>query len=187
MTDCPNVEIRELLPEYLAGALEGSRKTLVETHLTSCADCRAELETIRLVREVFTSVSAPVDVASIVAALPGPRPRSVSRPPMRSWARSHAFQIAAAISFVALGGVSLSVTRSFFAVDEQRTQGAAEDSTSEWPMGMPAISFAGGVSDLDDGEIQTLIAAIESMDALPVAEPDAVILSVAEGQGSQEP
>jgi len=187
MIDCPDVEIRELLPEYLNGTLGEARRAAVEAHLASCPECRAELTTIRLVREAYGATKVRVDVPSIVAALPRPsRIRAVPKPVRRSWVRSHAFQLAAAISFVALGGVSLTVARSFFggetpvdsALVSTRGTGAATEV-------LPAISFAGGVSDLGDDELETLLNSIESIEALPVAEPATVLIGeVPERQGT---
>jgi hypothetical protein len=47
----------------------------------------------------------------------------------------------------------------------------------------PAISFAGGVSDLVDEDLEALLSALESIEALPVTEP--VELPISAGrQGS---
>jgi hypothetical protein len=37
--------VRELLPEYAAGALDGRDRAAIEKHLQSCAECRAEADT----------------------------------------------------------------------------------------------------------------------------------------------
>lgn len=187
MTDCPNVEIRELLPEYLNGTLDEARCAAVEAHLAACPECRDELTTIRLVREACEATTVSVDVSSIVAALPRPnRIRAVRRPVRRSWVRSHAFQLAAALSFVALGGMSLTVARSFFGGDTRADSalvgsGGAGTATDV----LPAISFAGGVSDLGDDELETLLNSLDAIEALPVTEPATVIMSaVSERQGT---
>lgn len=185
MIDCPNVETRESLPDYLNGTLPARRHAEVEAHLASCAECRAELETIRLVREAWHGVTVRIDVPSLVSALPRPRPvRVASR---RSWVRSHAYQIAAAVSFVALGGMSLAVARSFFmdaAVTADSSQVATGDSGAVAGGLLPEISFAGGVSDLGDEDLESLLTAIESIEALPVAEPATMVLGVGERQGT---
>lgn len=171
MTDCSNAEIRDLLPEYLAGTLAVARRAEVEAHVAACTDCAAEIEVLRLVREAWAEAASPaVNVGAIVAALPKAR----RRPAVRSWRQNHAFQIAAAVSFIALGGMSLAVARSFFTADPAAaiadsaggvdTMSAAGDAT-------PAISFAGGVSDLADDELEALLTALESIEALPVTEP----------------
>jgi len=168
MTDCLNVEIRELLPEYLSGTLSARRREEVREHVTACEDCAQELALLQLVREAYAEAAPAVNVGAIVAALP----RQASRPAIRSWRRSQAFQIAAAVSFIALGGISLAVVRSFSNGDPT---GAPVDSvvaanTAATNGNMPAISFAGGISDLGDEDLEALLSALESIQALPVTE-----------------
>jgi anti-sigma factor RsiW len=163
MSDCLNVEIRELLPEYLNGTLSAVRRADVEAHVAGCAECADELTVLRLVREAYAEAPA-VNVGAIVAALP----RKSARPAMRSWRRSNAFQIAAAVSFIALGGISLAVARSFFdgtTTAVQRDTAIASNSAET-----PTISFAGGVSDLGDDDLEALLTALETIEALPVTE-----------------
>ena len=172
MSDCPNVEIREQLPELLSGTLSAHRRAEVEAHLAGCEDCADELELLRLVREAYTEMAPAVNVNAIVSALP----RRASRPALRSWRRSHAFQIAAAVSFIALGGISLAVARSFYTPDIEQPDTIAVIETP--------ISFAGGLSDLGDEDVEALISALESIEALPVVEPSDPPLSGAGRQGS---
>ena len=177
MSDCLNVEIRELLPEYLTGTLSAARRAEVDAHVAGCAECADELTVLRLVREAYAEAPA-VNVGAIVAALP----RKSSRPAIRSWRRSNAFQIAAAVSFIALGGISLAVARSFF---NGTTTVAQVDSTIA-PNGAetPAISFAGGVSDLGDDDLEALLTALETIEALPVTETSDPPLTGSGRQGS---
>ncbi len=51
---CP--EIKELLSEYLDGALEGEKKKLVEEHLAACPACSAELSARKAYREEMRSL-----------------------------------------------------------------------------------------------------------------------------------
>ena len=186
MSDCLNVEIRELLPEYLNGTLSASRRAEVEAHITGCAECADELTVLRLVREAYAG-SPAVNVNAIVAALPKksarPAIRSVGAgaPVGRSWRRSQAFQIAAAVSFIALGGISLAVARSFFNGNVPAVQ---RDTLVVSGMETPAISFAGGVSDLGDDDLEALLTALETIEALPVTETSDPPLSGSGRQGS---
>lgn len=175
MSDCLNVESRELLPDYLSGTLSASRRTEVESHVATCSDCADELAMLRLVREAYAASTPAVNVSAIVAALP----RKASRPVMRSWRSSQAFQIAAAISFIAVGGISLAVARSFF--DGNSTVGPIDTATG---VEAPAISFAGGLSDLGDEDVEALLSALESIEALPVTETADPPLSGTGRQGS---
>src|SRR5512132_429831 len=111
MSDCTNVEIRELLPEYLHNRLSTSDRARVDAHLADCEDCPVELNTLLMVRRSLESAPV-VDVAAIVRALPKPQRRS--RFTRRSVPTTRIWQIAAAISFISLGGISLAVSRSFF-------------------------------------------------------------------------
>jgi anti-sigma factor RsiW len=171
MSDCLNVEIRELLPEYLGGTLSASRRAEVDAHVASCAECADELAVLRLVREAYAE-SPAVNVKAIVAALPRKSARATIRtvqaaaPVGRSW-RQHAFQIAAVVSFIALGGISLAVARSFF---DGNPSAVAPDTLVAVNAETPAISFAGGVSDLGDEDLEALLSALEEIEALPVTE-----------------
>lgn len=176
MSDCLNVEIRELLPDYLSGTLSASRRAEVESHVATCSDCADELAMLRLVREAYAAATPAVNVGAIVAALP----RKASRPAMRSWRHSQAFQIAAAVSFIALGGISLAVARSFF--DGNSSVGPID--TVAISAEAPAISFAGGLSDLGDEDVEALLSALESIEALPVTETTDPPLSGTGRQGS---
>lgn len=182
MTDCPNVEIRELLPDYLSGTLSARQREEVREHVTACDDCAQELTLLQLVREAYAGATPAVNVQAIVAALP----RKSARPAMRSWRSRQAFQIAAAVSFIALGGISLAVARSFF--DGNPTAATIDSvvsvNTATATDGAPAISFAGGVSDLGDEDLEALLSALESIEALPVTETTDPMLSGIGRQGS---
>jgi len=110
MFDCANVEMRELLPELAAGTLDAATRARVEKHVASCAECASELETLRLVRAAYASAPA-VDVRRIVAALPkaAPAPRiAPSAQPIKRWMD---WRVAAALTMITVGGLSLAVTR----------------------------------------------------------------------------
>ena len=182
MSDCLNVEIRELLPEYLNGTLSATRRAEVETHVAACAECADELTVLRLVREAYAEAPA-VNVNAIVAALPRSAARPAMRTPVqRSWRRSHAFQIAAAVSFIALGGISLAVARSFF--NGNTPAGQVDTGIASNGAETPAISFAGGVSDLGDEDLEALLTALETIEALPVTETSDPPLTGSGRQGS---
>jgi anti-sigma factor RsiW len=111
MFDCANVEMRELLPELAAGTLDADARARVEAHVAGCAECASELETLRLVRASFTG--APVlDTRRIVAAIPRP-PLQGSRPasPTPRVARWVDWRIAAALTMITVGGLSVAVTQ----------------------------------------------------------------------------
>ena len=111
MSDCANVEMRELLPDLAAGTLDAHTHARVEAHLVDCADCASELETLRLVRRAFANAPS-IDVQRIVAALPQPSAVPVagsrSRPSVGRWMD---WRIAAALTMITLGGLSVAVTQ----------------------------------------------------------------------------
>ena len=182
MSDCANVEIRELLPEYLHDRLMAPDRMRVDAHLAACEDCSAELMTLRTVRQALSHAPA-VDVAAIVRALP--RPTRRVRQLRRSVSHGLAWRIAAAVSFISLGGISLAVARSFFGpgpvnVVDSAAIGRPVDTARGVPVATvasatqrPAITFAGGVSDLAAEDVETLLGSIESLEATPPVDPDA--------------
>lgn len=200
MTDCSNVEVRELLPDYLHELLAAAVRVSVERHLAQCATCREELAALRLARAVMSSVRAPsVDVAGIVRALPRPvapsttaarspaRPFAVLRPSPRR--TSTVLRIAAVVTFVSLGGISVAVTRAYFggaAVPPQGSQVAVSPDTPTVAAVMPSDDpstggrTAGGVTlhsswhDLDDAELESLMGALDDLEAVPLAEPETI-------------
>src|SRR6476661_8458113 len=110
MSDCANVEMRELLPELAAGTLDAATRARVNEHLVDCADCASELETLRLVRAAFASAPA-VDVRRVVAALPTPvvAARGSREPQLvKRWMD---WRVAAALTTITVGGLSLAVSQ----------------------------------------------------------------------------
>ena len=110
MFDCANVEMRELLPELVAGTLDAPARARVEAHIIGCAECTSELETLRHVRAAFAGVPA-IDTQRITAALPKPpaavRPSARQAPAETRWMD---WRVAAALTMITLGGLSVAVT-----------------------------------------------------------------------------
>ena len=113
MADCSNVEIREMLPERVGGALSAADTARVDAHLGTCALCRSELALIQAARRVLR-VSPSIDVARIasgvVEATTAPsRPRLVASavraesPLVRTRLRWIGWKAAAAIAVAAAG------------------------------------------------------------------------------------
>jgi anti-sigma factor RsiW len=189
MSDCTNIEVRELLPDYLHGRLDGAERDRVEAHLASCAECSGELALLRSVRQAYAHAPA-LDTAGIARALP--RPRLVAR--RSPLGRPMLLRIAAVVSFIALGGISLATVRSVLdgggvaldtlgIVDRGADTGAGRND-SAGSRAAPAISFGGGVSDLATEDLAALLAALESLEAVPSLEPDDLELGAAGRGGS---
>jgi len=114
MFDCANVEMRELLPDLIGGTLDAATRARVDQHVSSCAECASELETLRLVRSAYASAPV-VDVRRIVAALPKVTPVTPVTPTAHagrgggSLTRWIDWRVAAALTMISVGGLSLAV------------------------------------------------------------------------------
>jgi hypothetical protein len=107
MSDCPNAEIRDLLPDLLHDRLDAPTRARVLAHVDGCADCRSELELLRSLRGSIERATPRVDLDRIVAALPKPSTVQVRR--RRVWSD---WRVAAAVTFLVAGGTSALVIRS---------------------------------------------------------------------------
>lgn len=196
MTDCPNVAMRELLPELLHDALPAAERARMEAHLATCGECAAELTLLRSARRAMVGARTPaLDTAAIVAALPRPvgrrpqvQPLGARRPERVQVRRSPTFfRIAAAITFVALGGMSLAVARSYIGgsptsiVDsavtrETALQVAPPLASADTPVtrspGAVGLSVHTALGDLNDAELESLMSQLDQLEAAPLAEPE---------------
>src|SRR5262249_22873878 len=110
MSDCPNAEVRDLLPDLLHDRLDAHTRARVVAHVDGCADCRSELELLRSLRGSLDRETPRVDVNRIVGALPKPGAvRPMER--RRRWRVLNDWRIAAAVTFIVAGGTSLAVMR----------------------------------------------------------------------------
>jgi anti-sigma factor RsiW len=164
MSDCVNVEIRELLPELLHGKLSPAEQARVEAHVAACDDCASELAVLRSVQSLFARVPK-VDTASIVKALPAP-------PRARVMPRRRMMQIAAALTFVSLGGISLAVVRSSLGTGNPSDTGIAHETAVAVAPSTGELTFAGGVADLADEDLESLLSSLDAIEAVPSSEPD---------------
>ncbi|MGQ0764919.1 MAG: zf-HC2 domain-containing protein [Gemmatimonadota bacterium] len=196
MSDCTNIDIRELLPDFLHGKLGPDVRARVEGHLAGCTECRAELEIIDSARAILNARTGPaIDVGSIVAFLPR---HSASAPRQRRSLVPVAWRLAAALALVAGGAAavvfavrsrtsptmvtlsdSVTVTPAPGALDSAV---ARPDSSPAAPTARPTSELAtttpGGVinvaavSELGDEELEALIELLDRLEAAPHADPD---------------
>jgi anti-sigma factor RsiW len=209
MIDCPNGDVRDMLPDYLHDRLEPSARGVVEQHLAGCSACREELALLRELRG--TLQRAPrVDVAAIAASIP-PHPA-----PARQ-GRAVGWRAAAAIAAIAIGGTSIALwqrsthpspaagaSSAAIAVAptpavagrepviasrpaERTATATAPESPSRSSTRAPdagELAMGGGaITDLSDGELSALLRDIESLDALPSTDVEATEPGLAIGQG----
>ena len=197
MFDCANVEMREWLPEFVAGTLDARTGARVEEHVAGCAECASELETLRLVRGAY--VAPAIDTRRIVAALPKPPIALQARQPVVPVRRWMDWRVAAALTMITVGGLSIALNRRPSAdvpaaIDtalnkdlQNTTRDSAPtiaesprsvDTTKPKPSPTPAqsghgervqLSFGGGVADLDEASVKALLGALDEIDRAPVA------------------
>ncbi|HMA20516.1 MAG TPA: zf-HC2 domain-containing protein [Gemmatimonadaceae bacterium] len=202
MTECINTEVREALPDLLNGRLSALDTATMNAHVEACAECRAELE---LLREIRASRIVPrMDAARIASAIAPYAGASVVTPQHagRSMiSRFGVLRIAAAAVFVAAGGWALSTSHywpdsravvgepvvaasppaataaaSEPAVSVVTTQPAAPRASAGTEVA--SLSLVGGTDDLSDADLETLVSDIETIDAMPAAEPQSVTVTV---------
>ncbi len=170
MSDCSNVTMRELLPDYLHGSLTLADRAEVEAHLAGCAECADEFSLLRAVRASAVASTPALDLASILAAIPAPPhplPVATLRPvlgggrsAMPAW-----IGLAAALAIAALGSWATGLGR-------DASQLATDSSVVAMEQGSARLSFGGGVTDLSHEDVIALLDDVETLDAAPPAEPD---------------
>ncbi len=189
MTDCSNVEMRERLPELLHDALSGAERAEVEAHLASCSDCAKEFALLQAARRTLSAVRVPVlDTAAIAAALPRPRVAPAARPIARR--ASTLFRLAAAISFISIGGISVAVARSYMGQGAPTSIDSLLTGSGATGQGIPAIAanvddpssassansrvlrVHPSISALDDADLESLLGELDTLEAAPLAEPE---------------
>lgn len=192
MTDCPNGDVRDLLPDLLHDRLAPPTRREVEAHVRGCADCQEELTLLRAMRSSLRRAPA-IDVAAIASAVPPYRAST-----RRTWG---AWRAAAAIVLLAAGGTSVAVLRrgattngrdmgtTSVAVGRSATRqapvnGATKDSALPTATTVPAARelavASSSIGDLDDAELSALLKDLSTVDVLPPAdvEPTAAISPV---------
>ena len=200
--DCPDGELRDLLPGYAHDALRAAERARVEAHLETCAACADEVELIRVAAGAFPAPS--IEVGRIVKALPAAPRRA------RGTFAGNEWRIAAGIGAFAIGALSIAMLRGAFTgvpaarapVPASTLAAAQPAETTVAPSGLVArvappspkatgksISFGGGLGDLTDEQLDTLLGEIDALDALPSAEPEAhaptIILPREGGHGAE--
>lgn len=182
MRDCPNGEMRDRLPLYVSGRLDGARQALVEAHLRDCADCQAEVELLRAAVRAF-DVAAP-DAAAIAARVPTAR---VARR-LRPFHRQPVWRLAAAITVMIAGTAMtmllqrprLSEETATVGVDTGQVTGGLPGGNPSGDTGLlvasaggtPGMALGGSLSDLSDSQLEALLASLERLDGAMSAEPE---------------
>src|ERR1044071_9267862 len=104
MIDCPNVEMRDRLPDLANDTLVLAERELVLAHLAECPTCTAEIEILRTTRLIMLKTTPKVNVTGIVAALPHYGVTGISNAPsVRKSSWTNSWRVAAAVTFLAAG------------------------------------------------------------------------------------
>ena len=184
MSDCPNVEMRETLPELLHGKLDAALASRVRAHVAVCAECAAELELLQRVQRRYATTPA-IDTAAIVRALPAPRARRASSLGWLKGAATIVLLLAGAFVMRAVTSGSDGLGDSTQMVLQPADTGPAVTQVADTPaLRQRALAprvLAMSLSELDDldaEELESLLGALDGIDAAPVAEPDSLIGSV---------
>jgi hypothetical protein len=198
MSDCPNGDVRDLLPDYLHDRLTPADRRVVDAHLATCAACRDELALLRELRGTLRRAPAG-DMDAIAAAIPAyraPAPRRVAS----GW------RVAAAVAAIVVGGTSVVLIRRVERPADSpelpavATLPSRGDATRPAPAeaaqptpddlasaGRPPatasepiqprereLAVAGAaINELNDGELASLVADLETLDAVPSTEVEA--------------
>jgi Putative zinc-finger len=198
MRDCADGEMRDLLPEYVHGTLASAEHERVASHLESCEECAAEAELIRRATRAYPAPA--VDLRRIVKSLPvAPRRVHSGRWLVRRewkvaagigvvviggalasslWLRPAApassEHVPARVATLAAAPHSAPAPSAGRAAPPAPTAprpAEAERTHATSPAGT-SISFGGGLGDLTDEQLDTLLGEIDALDALPSAEPE---------------
>ena len=128
MNDCPNANVRDLLPDLVHGRLDVEARAMVEAHVAGCADCRWEVALLRDLR-ASRRRTPQLDLAAIAAVVP-----AYHAPARRSWT---GWRAAAAIIVLVAGASSVALLQRN--VDQGRSSGSlASVASSSVPAPGPA-------------------------------------------------
>jgi putative zinc finger protein len=164
MRDCLDVDLRDLLPDFAAERLRGADRARVAAHVATCVDCVAEVELLRAAAQAIRSSAPAVDVGRVVAALP--KPPGVSRQPVlvaasravpgrgaaapslpvaRRRPTWTAWRMAAVLSTVAVGSLSVAVLRDMMVRPAHQAPSVAVAPVASAPSapGSPSTGAAG--------------------------------------------
>jgi hypothetical protein len=184
MSDCPNVEMREALPELLHGKLDAALAASVRAHVALCAECAAELDLLERVQRIYATAPA-IDTAAIVRALPAPRSRRASSLGLLKVAAAIVLLLGGALVMRAVMSGPDGLGDSTQMVVQPPDTGPAllplsDTQALRLRAGAPRV-LAMSLTELDDldvEELESLLGALDGIDAAPVAEPDSLIGSV---------
>jgi len=208
MNDCQNAEMRDQLPDLLHERLDATARATVTAHVAACADCRDELELLRVARGTLLKATPRVDLNFIIEAIPHATPRTLTpkiarRPMWADWriAAAGVLMVAGASSYSLLGrhggaavrdSLGAQVATVASGVPSVRPQPMDSAATAHAPTPRPEQVVAEGspeagessglgtsrLADLDEKQLKALLTEIDQLQPTPITEPDPVTLRV---------
>lgn len=194
LRDCENAEMRDRLPDLMHGRLAEPERASVAAHVASCVACTAELALLERTRAELARTPA-VDIRRIASVIPRAVPATArQRVPLY---RRSSMRIAASVAFIVAAGSALAValgrdeggvgswSGGVVAVSPSDSTGVVKTpirdaeprvvavAPARTTNGSRGMSLGGGVGDLSEVEMESLLAALESFDGVPAAEPQA--------------
>jgi anti-sigma factor RsiW len=210
MSDCMNAEVRDALPDLMHGRLSDLNTATMTAHVETCADCREELrllEEIRASAPIAPRIDVSRIVAALPAPMPAAADQLVASAPARARRSSSTlWKLTAAAALLVTGSLTFATARRQATADPVAATSVAAPVASA-PAMSPAItqvaiapvasaaivpgsqtsqikpaglSLTGGVQDLSDDQLESLVKGLDNVEALPSGEPEPVTISVDE-------
>jgi anti-sigma factor RsiW len=165
MRECPNAEMRDLLPDVVHGQLSAGQRAEVEAHVAGCAACFDELALLQRVRAAMPAPT--VDTAAIARALPAYQaPRRSRMAPMLRMAAGLVL-VAGAASLVMRGG--------------SRAPAPIDTLAQAVAPAAPVLSLGENFHDLSDSDLEALTAELQALDAVMSEEPEEIVVPLTGG------
>jgi hypothetical protein len=179
MTDCPNGELRDLLPLLAHDALGAADAARVRAHAEGCASCRGELALLEAARARIDAAAPRVSTAAIAAGVRRATAVGATQDALRVLPRTRRSMwmprryAAAAASLVLVASLSLAVVgRVWFGdVDPSRAGVDSAAATAAAVVAAGGLSVPGGLGEYDADELNALLSALDAIEATIAAEP----------------
>jgi anti-sigma factor RsiW len=200
MTDCPRADVRDLLPDWVHGSLPAPERAEVEAHLAGCDACRAEAALIGAMRRALADDAPRLDAARIADAV---RAGRTAAPRARRGWRAGVGGLALAASLAAVAVLARDGDRRPLSPGEPPTGTPAAATATPMPAPTTAaresvvapgtargpararaqLSMGGGVTDLDEEQLEMLLERLDGVVALPDEAPAPVVGTLSEEEG----
>ena len=176
MTDCPNAEIRDQLPDLLHDRLDAEARAAVLAHVGDCIDCKAEMDLLSGLRGTMTYV-VTVDVTRVSQGVIAQTRSVAAGVPARgrAWAN---WRIAAAITVLAVGAGSVARMYNSSGVAVGPDSVAVAQAVAAPALQVAELSTPSEAEAPSESDLRTLISDLEELDALPALEPEVVAVPV---------